>query len=79
MIIVQAKNMNTLSKIQQKITENCIILVQNPYGNYTVQAALDVYFILILELGNDLDFSDFKRILWKIIRSFNDEIFLKCC
>lgn len=41
-IIIHATNPNTLSKILKKIIENGINLIQNSFGNYVIQAALDV-------------------------------------
>ena len=35
-------NENTLKKILQKILEYCFILIQNPFGNYAIQTAVDV-------------------------------------
>ena len=41
-------------QIMKKMTEAVIDLVQNPYGNYAIQTAIDVpIFIYILELANN--------------------------
>jgi len=40
-IIVHAKNETTIMRIQQKLVENCISLVQNTYGNYSIQTVFD--------------------------------------
>jgi len=41
-ITAHAKNEETIRKIQQKLLENCNSLIQNPFGNYAIQAAVDV-------------------------------------
>jgi len=40
-IIIHAKNETTVARIQQKLVENCISLIQNSYGNYSIQTVLD--------------------------------------
>jgi hypothetical protein len=40
-IIIHASNESTIKRIQQKIIDNCINLVQHSYGNYTVQTVFD--------------------------------------
>ncbi len=43
-IIIHAKNPKTIKKIREKLTENVIFLVQNVYGNYVIQMAIEVKF-----------------------------------
>ena len=50
-IIIHATNPNTLSKILKKILENGINLIQNSFGNYVIQAALDVNIIFNFSIG----------------------------
>jgi len=40
-IIVHAKKETTVRKIQQKLAENAITLVQNSYGNYSIQTTFE--------------------------------------
>lgn len=41
-IIIHCSRKPTLEKIQSKLIENALILIQNPYGNYAIQVAFDV-------------------------------------
>lgn len=43
-IIIHAKNPKTIKKIREKLTENVTFLVQNIYGNYVIQMAIEVKF-----------------------------------
>lgn len=45
-IIIHCNKKSTLEKIQSKLIENSLILIQNPYGNYAIQVAFDVKFYL---------------------------------
>lgn len=40
--IIHSNNPVNVSRILQKIVENSINLVHNPFGNYAIQVALDV-------------------------------------
>jgi hypothetical protein len=40
-IIVHGKHIETLKRIQDKIVENATSLIQNPYGNYVIQIAME--------------------------------------
>jgi len=42
-IIIHAKNETTIARIQQKLVENCVNLVQNSYGNYSIQTVFDTW------------------------------------
>ena len=48
-LIILCKNINNLKKLHTKIVDNALALVQNPYGNYAIQKALEVN---IYELKN---------------------------
>jgi hypothetical protein len=50
-IIIHATNPNSLSKILKKILENGINLIQNSFGNYVIQAALDVNLLFLFSIG----------------------------
>jgi hypothetical protein len=41
-IIIHCHNTNTITKILNKIIDNRLNLIQNPFGNYVIQVALDV-------------------------------------
>ncbi len=41
-IIIHSVNPATIKRIQHKIIDNCLNLVQNPFGNYAIQVAVDV-------------------------------------
>ena len=50
-LVILCKNQENAKKLQKKILENAMNLVQNPYGNYAIQKALEVNIkSLILEL-----------------------------
>lgn len=40
--ILQSKNLSIRKKISDKIVQSLDTLIQNPHGNYSIQAALDV-------------------------------------
>jgi len=42
-IIIHTKNEETVKKIQTKLIENSFSLIQNPFGNYAIQTAVDVW------------------------------------
>jgi hypothetical protein len=42
-VICHAKKESTIKRIQQKVIENTLSLVQNSYGNYSIQAMLDTW------------------------------------
>lgn len=44
-VIQQAKNLELQTKIRNIISDNALALVHNPYGNYAIQTALDVFYI----------------------------------
>lgn len=41
-LVILCKNPYNSKKLHSKIVENALILVQNPYGNYAIQKALEV-------------------------------------
>jgi hypothetical protein len=41
-VIIHSLNKNTIFQFMKKIVDNCLNLVQNPFGNYAIQVALDV-------------------------------------
>ena len=45
-LISNVQNPETIKRISQKILDNCLNLVQNPFGNYAIQHAFDVITIL---------------------------------
>lgn len=44
-IIINATQNETIKNIQNILIENCLYLIQNPYGNYTIQIAFDVFIL----------------------------------
>ena len=44
-IIIHALNKETILTIQSILIENSVYLIQNPYGNYSLQVAFDVIYI----------------------------------
>jgi hypothetical protein len=71
-IIIHASKKETINKIMLRIVDNCLNLVQNPYGNYAIQVALDVIFVylLYLELVRRKYFSYSQTLLkqiWKFV------------
>lgn len=42
-IIIHAKNEETIKRILQKLVDNSSTLIQNPFGNYSIQTAVDVW------------------------------------
>jgi len=40
-IIIHGQHIETLRKIQEKLAENAVLLVQNAYGNYAIQIAFE--------------------------------------
>ena len=49
-LVILCKNPENLKKLHWKIVENALSLVQNPYGNYAIQKALEVYFCVLIYL-----------------------------
>jgi hypothetical protein len=41
-IIIHSQHIQTLEEIRKKLADNAMTLIQNPYGNYTIQIAFDV-------------------------------------
>lgn len=41
-IIIHAINIKTMKRIREKLSENAIFLIQNVYGNYVIQMAIEV-------------------------------------
>ena len=41
-VLIHFSKKETIEKLKKLIIENCIFLIQNPYGNYTIQIVLDV-------------------------------------
>ena len=41
-VIIHSSDPVNVNRILQRIVENCLNLVQNPFGNYAIQVALDV-------------------------------------
>lgn len=42
-VIIHAKNEETIKKLLQKLIDNSFSLIQNPFGNYAIQTAVDVW------------------------------------
>jgi len=49
-LIILTKDNENLKILHSKIVENALVLVQNPYGNYAIQKALEVLIYINLEL-----------------------------
>ena len=45
-IIIHATKFKTMKRIREKLTENAIFLIQNVYGNYVIQMAIEVKYLL---------------------------------
>lgn len=43
-VLIHTSKNETIEIFKRLIIENCIYLIQNPYGNYTIQIVLDVNF-----------------------------------
>ena len=41
-IIIHTSNETYLNRIVKILVDNCMNLIQNPFGNYAIQVALDV-------------------------------------
>lgn len=41
-VLIHTSKKETIEEFKKLIIDNCIFLVQNPYGNYTIQIVLDV-------------------------------------
>jgi len=41
-IMIDASKKETIEKLKKLIIDNCMYLIENPYGNYTIQIVLDV-------------------------------------
>lgn len=46
-IIIHGQNIETLEAIREVLIQNALTLIQNAYGNYSIQIAFDVYILLI--------------------------------
>lgn len=46
-VLIHSSRKKTIEKLKKLIIDNCIYLIQNPYGNYTIQIVLDVRHNLI--------------------------------
>lgn len=44
-VLIHCSKKDTIEIFKKLIIDNCIYLIQNPYGNYTIQIVLDVKFI----------------------------------
>jgi len=42
-VIIHGQNIETLEAIREKLVENALTLIQNPYGNYSIQIAFDYW------------------------------------
>jgi hypothetical protein len=51
--VILAVNRNTVSILRDLIADNTMALIQNPYGNYTLQLAFEVIFVLIKHWHKD--------------------------
>jgi hypothetical protein len=53
-IIEKSQNCSMIDNFFEKVAENCVSLVQNPFGNYSIQHILDVNIniLIILALAN---------------------------
>jgi hypothetical protein len=49
-LIILTKDNENLKILHSKIVDNALVLVQNPYGNYAIQKALEVMIYINLEL-----------------------------
>jgi hypothetical protein len=47
-IIIHSHKEETIERVLKKILDNCLALVQNPFGNYAIQVALDVNYYIII-------------------------------
>lgn len=45
-VLIHISKNETIEIFKRLIIENCIYLIQNPYGNYTIQIVLDVNFFI---------------------------------
>ena len=45
-IIYHVCNLKTMKRIREKLIENAIFLIQNVYGNYVIQMAIEVILII---------------------------------
>jgi len=41
-IMIDASKKETIEKLKKLIIDNCMYLIENPYGNYTIQIVLEV-------------------------------------
>jgi hypothetical protein len=49
-VIIHAQNTATIDRIKEILISNAMILIQNPYGNYAIQIAFDVFlYNIVLE------------------------------
>lgn len=65
-VIIHCTNPVLLQKILVLIINNLMNLIQNPYGNYSIQVALDVILLIYLELERGVNFSYYKAARGKI-------------
>jgi hypothetical protein len=42
-IIIHAAKSETIERLKELLVSNAMMLIQNPYGNYAIQVAFDVY------------------------------------
>jgi hypothetical protein len=47
-ILIHTNKKETIEKLKKLIIDNNVYLIQNPYGNYTIQIVLDVKINIIL-------------------------------
>jgi hypothetical protein len=57
-IIIHKTNLKTIKRIREKLTENALFLIQNVYGNYVIQMAIEVNFnFYLINFRNGLQIS----------------------
>jgi len=74
-IIQYAKKDSTKLRIQQKILENTLILIQHSYGNYTIQSALSYW---SLELNTPIINQLYGKLINFSIQKFSSNVIEKC-